>query len=85
MPAPSVHDPVTFASPLSGPLYVPEVQELIPDGPPSPENDTSTGLVYQPFESGERAKDGSTDGGLESFATVTVLPTSLQARIGGRM
>ena len=60
LPAPSVHDPVTFASPLSGPLYVPEVQELIPDGPPSPENDTSTGLVYQPFESG-RAGEGRFD------------------------
>ena len=58
LPAPSVHDPVTFASPLSGPLYVPEVQELIPDGPPSPENDTPTGLVYQPFESGERRRTG---------------------------
>jgi hypothetical protein len=68
-----VHDPVILASPLSGPLYVAEVQELIPEGPPSPENETETGLVYQPFESGERETEGSTDGGLESFATVTLL------------
>ena len=59
---------------MSGPLYVPEVQELIPEGPPSPENDTATGLVYHPFESGYRANDGSTEGGLESFWTVTLLP-----------
>ena len=69
-----MHEPVTFASPLSGPLYVPEVQELIPDGPPSPENDTATGLVYQPFESGARAKDGLTDGGLESFCDGDAVP-----------
>jgi hypothetical protein len=68
-----VHDPVIFASPLSGPLYVAEVQELIPDGPPSPENDAETGLVYQPFESGDRESEPSTEGGLESLATVTLL------------
>jgi len=68
-----VHDPVIFASPLSGPLYVAEVQELIPDGPPSPENETEIGLVYQPPESGDRENEGSTEGGLESFATLTLL------------
>jgi len=52
---------------------VPELQELIPEGPPSPENETATGLVYQPFASGDREKDGVTDGGLESFATLTLL------------
>ena len=74
LPAPSVQEPVTCASLVSGPLYVPEVQELIPEGPPSPENVTATGLVYHPFESGSRANDGSTEGGLESFWTVTLLP-----------
>jgi hypothetical protein len=73
-PAPSVHEPDTLASLESGPLYVPELQELIPDGPPSPEKETSTGLVYQSPESGDRAKDGLTEGGLESFWTVTLLP-----------
>jgi hypothetical protein len=74
LPAPSVHVPVTLTSLPSGPLYVPDVHELIPDGPPSPEKDTSTGLVYQPFASGSRAKDAVTPGGLESFWTVTLLP-----------
>ena len=72
MPAPSVHDPVTFASPLSGPLYVPEVQEPIPTDRRRRRTRHPTGLVYQPFESGDLAKDASTDGGLESLATVTV-------------
>jgi hypothetical protein len=74
LPAPSVQVPVTLASLASGSLYVPEVQELIPDGPPSPENETATGLVYQPFASGPRANDASTDGGLESLRTVTLFP-----------
>jgi hypothetical protein len=47
------------------------VQELIPDGPPSPENETATGLVYQPFVSGPRANEALTEGGVESFRTVT--------------
>lgn len=76
LPAPSVHEPVTFTSLPSGPLYVPDVQELIPDGPPSPENETPIGLVYQPFESGARAKEAVTPGGLESFWTVTLLPSN---------
>jgi hypothetical protein len=65
---------VTFASALSGPPYVPEVQELIPDGPPSPVNVTATGLVYQPFASGPRANEALTEGGLESLRTVTLFP-----------
>ena len=68
-----MHEPVTLTALPSGPLYVPpEVQELIPEGPPSPENDTPTGLVYQPFVSGSRAKEMLTPGGLESLRTVTV-------------
>ena len=43
----------------------------MPDGPPSPENETSTGLVYQPFASGPRERLPETDGGLESLWTVT--------------
>jgi hypothetical protein len=69
-----VHDPEIFTSAPSGPPYVPEVQDAIPDGPPSPENDTETGLVYQPSTSGPRANDAVTDGGLESFFTLTLLP-----------
>jgi hypothetical protein len=72
LPAPSVHVPDTLAVAESGPEYVPDVQELIPDGPPSPENETSTGLVYQPSESGALANEGLTDGGLESLRTVTL-------------
>jgi hypothetical protein len=73
LPAPSVQEPVTFASLPSGPPYVPEVQELIPEGPPSPENETATGLVYQPFVSGPLANEALTDGGLESLRTETLL------------
>jgi hypothetical protein len=74
LPAPSVHEPETFTSEPSGPPYAPDVHELIPEGPPSPLNETATGLVYQPSTSGPRAKDASTDGGVESFITLTLLP-----------
>ena len=53
---------------------MPDVHELIPEGPPSPEKETPTGLVYQPFASGSRARDAEAEGGPESFATVTLLP-----------
>ena len=66
--------PESWTAPPSGPPYVPDVHELIPEGPPSPENETPTGLVYQPFASGSRASEALTDGGPESLRTVTLLP-----------
>ena len=75
LPALSVHDPVTAAEAPSGPLYVPEVHDATPEVPSSPSKLNETGLVYQPFESGPRAGEPLTPGGLESFFTVTLLPT----------
>ena len=74
MPAPSVQVPPIVTAPPSGPPYVPDVQDEMPDGPPSPLNENGIGFVYHPFPSGSRASVPFTDGGLESFATVTLLP-----------
>ena len=61
-------------APPSGPPYVPELHDAMPEGPPSPLNENATGWVYQPFPSGSRASEPVTPGGLESFRTVTLLP-----------
>jgi len=55
LPALSRHVPDTFAAPLSGPLYVRDVQVSIPDVWSTPLNVIPTGLVYQPFVPAARA------------------------------
>ena len=67
-------DPPIVTAPPSGPLYVPELHDEMPDGPPSPWKLNGTGDVYHSLPSGLRASVPPTEGGLESFATLTLLP-----------
>ena len=55
LPALSRHVPATEPVPLSGPEYVADVHDAIPEPPSDPWNDTETGCVYQPFLSGARS------------------------------
>jgi hypothetical protein len=55
-PALSIQLPLTLALGLSGPLYVVEVHEVKPEIDHPPINETGTGWLYQPSESGGRAR-----------------------------
>src|SRR5262245_9146974 len=77
LPALSVHVPATDAAPLSGPPYVVDVQEAIPERLSAPEKPTPTAWLYQPFESGARAAAlPVTDGAVASRLMGMFLPTS---------
>src|SRR5918911_2931724 len=55
LPALSVQPPVIATSALSGPLYVVEVHEPMPEPPSLPRYVTVTGWLYQPLLSGGRS------------------------------
>ena len=67
LPALSVQLAPTEPEGPSGPLYVPELQEAIPERPSLPLAVNPTGWLYQPFASGPRASDAKTLGGVESY------------------
>src|SRR5262249_22037375 len=66
LPAASRHEPETVAPPSSGPEYVAEVHESIPDVASVPANATATGWLYQPFAPGARPARAFTWGGVPS-------------------
>jgi hypothetical protein len=71
-PAPLVHVAETEAELESGPEYVADVQEAIPDTEAVPAAVICTGWLYQPFESGPRwAVNEVTVGGVASRLSVT--------------
>ena len=78
LPALSVQLPPTVAFVASGPEYVPGVHDAIPENELAPTL-AETGWLYQPSESGERARDTVTfglDASYENAALVAlaVLP-----------
>lgn len=73
-PAPLVHVSLTEADPESGPEYVAEAH-VTPETDPVPVAVICTGWLYQPFESGPRAKlSAETVGVVVSSLMVTDLP-----------
>jgi hypothetical protein len=65
-PATSVQPPPTDTPLPSGPEYVGEEHEAIPEVASVPEKVTPTAWLYQPFWSGPRAADALTVGGVAS-------------------
>src|SRR5262249_5242375 len=72
LPAASRHEPDTLAPPSSGPEYVAEVHESIPEVASVPAKATATGWLYQPFASGARPALALTFGGVPSYFSATV-------------
>jgi hypothetical protein len=70
-PAPFVQLPVTCADALSGPLYVIEEHDAIPETSSLPENVNVTGWLYHPATSGDRSGAAVTVGGVVSILTST--------------
>ena len=69
-PALSLHEPDTEPMP-SGPEYVPPPEQpASPEALSEPPNETPTGRLYQPFESGPRSGDPPTLGPVESYLIV---------------
>src|SRR6185437_5139620 len=72
LPATSVQVALTDAEPESGPEYVADVHELMPDIPSDPDAEYATAWLYQPFASGARASVSVfTVGGVASRLIVT--------------
>jgi hypothetical protein len=71
-PALSVHVPLKLPPAVSGPLYVVELQEAMPDVASVALTLIASGWLYQPFASGPRALIPEITGGVESFFTVTL-------------
>src|SRR5215471_12993433 len=66
-PAASLQEPETLAPPSSGPEYVAEVHEAIPEVASVPAKATATGWLYQPFASGARPALALTFGAVPSY------------------
>src|SRR5262245_20292193 len=79
LPAASLHEPETPAPPSSGPEYVAEVHEAIPDVASVPAKATATGWLYQPFASGARPGLAFTLGGVPSYLKPKVVVAELPA------
>src|SRR5581483_10841182 len=71
LPALSVQLPPTVVPLVSGPLYVVDVHESIPEVASEPVNAIATAWLYQPFASGPRAGAAVTLGGVASYLIVS--------------
>src|SRR5262245_43944528 len=77
-PALSEHVPLKDPLEVSGPLYVSELHDAIPDVASDAFTLIPSGWLYQPFASGPRALIPEMTGGVESFFTeAVVLPVKL--------
>jgi hypothetical protein len=79
-PARSLHEPVTVAEPSSGLEYVfGATQEVRPETPSLPLNETVRAWLYQPFASGWRDGVATTVGPVSSYLNCSVAVSVLPA------